>query len=54
MKDFVNDINSGISKNLGEIGTDDIASLLKLYFRMLPDPLFTYDAYDLFITAGSM
>jgi hypothetical protein len=54
MKDFVNDINAGISKNFSEIGADEIASLLKLYFRMLPDPIMTYDAYDQLILAGSM
>jgi hypothetical protein len=32
----------------------NIASLLKLYFRELPEPLLTFDLYDAFIAAAGL
>lgn len=37
--------------NIGDYGEHMCASLLKRYFRELPDPLLTFEAYDMFVAA---
>lgn len=44
-------LDSGGSINLSECDVHDVAALIKLYFRELPTPLFTYELYDCFIAA---
>uniref|UniRef100_A0A7S4N3P5 Rho-GAP domain-containing protein n=1 Tax=Paramoeba aestuarina TaxID=180227 RepID=A0A7S4N3P5_9EUKA len=45
-------IDKGIAFDLSEVsGVHSVASLLKLYFRVLPEPLFTYDLYEPLIKA---
>ena len=45
-------IDKGIAVNLAETsGVHSVASVLKLYFRVLPEPLFTFDVYEPLIRA---
>jgi len=46
-----NAIDHGESINYEQYTAHDVAGILKLYFRELPDPLFTYDLYSCFMTA---
>jgi RhoGAP domain len=34
-----------------DVTVDDVAGLLKLFFRMLPNPLLTFELYDCFLAA---
>jgi len=48
-------LNSGGCVELSEIeNIHNLASLIKMYFRELPDPLMTYECYDMFIIADSI
>lgn len=48
---FQQALTNGEEINLEECDVHDIAGLIKLYFRELPTPLFTFELYDCFIAA---
>eukprot|EP01101_Sappina_pedata_P001100 TRINITY_DN11208_c0_g1_i1.p1 TRINITY_DN11208_c0_g1~~TRINITY_DN11208_c0_g1_i1.p1 ORF type:complete len:679 (+),score=167.11 TRINITY_DN11208_c0_g1_i1:23-2059(+) len=47
-----NELSEDDDLDLSEEGVHDLTGLLKLYFRMLPEPLCTFDAYPKFIEAA--
>lgn len=52
VKQFKEHINNGEDVDLSTCTSPHcISSLLKMYFRELPEPLFTFEFYDMFIAA---
>lgn len=51
---IIRQLNDGQQVLLSDVYVDELASLLKTYFRNLPEPIFPYHVFSSVVVAGSM